>query len=280
MEILTTVSETRALVARVKSQGNSVGFVPTMGALHEGHLTLIRRAKDACDFVVVSIFVNPTQFGVGEDFEKYPRNIESDAEKCESAGADLIFHPSASEIYVPGYQTVVDVPELASGWEGAIRPGHFKGVASVCARLFNIVLPDRAYFGQKDYQQLQVIQRMVADLHMPLEIVPVSTIRDTDGLALSSRNAYLTADQRKAALAIRDALTAGRTQYNSGVRSGGEIAAAMLLACLRRVGITVDYLAVADAETLEQIDQIDRPAVLLAAIRVGTTRLIDNELLT
>jgi pantoate--beta-alanine ligase len=234
-------------------RGGSLGLVPTMGSFHEGHLSLFRAARDESDAVVVSLFVNPTQFAPGEDFDRYPRDEERDTRLAEEAGVDVLFAPTPDEIFPAGFQTWVEVEELGSGLEGDARPGHFRGVATVCLKLFNLVRPDRAYFGQKDAQQAAVIRRMVRDLNLPLEIRVLPTVRDEDGLALSSRNVYLSREERERALALPRALA---------TRDPGR--ARELLRDL-----DVDYVEVADFD----------PKVLAAAVRVGSTRLIDNVLL-
>jgi pantoate--beta-alanine ligase len=244
----------RIAEARAELAGRAgIGLVPTMGAFHEGHLSLIRTARDECETVVVSVFVNPAQFAAGEDFERYPRDEARDLRLAEEEGADVVFAPSADELYPPGYQTWVEVEELGALLEGVHRPGHFKGVATVCCKLFNIVRPERAYFGQKDAQQVAVVRRMVRDLDLDVEIRSVPTVRDRDGLALSSRNAYLSSEERVRAVALPKALAT----------RDPEQARAMLN------GLEVDYLEVADFE----------PRVLAAAVRVGKTRLIDNVVL-
>jgi pantoate--beta-alanine ligase len=234
-------------------RGGSIGFVPTMGAFHDGHLSLFRAAREESDSVVVSLFVNPAQFVSADEVERYPRDEARDVALAEDAGVDVFFAPAAGELYPPGFQTWVEVEELGRGLEGEFRPGHFRGVATVCLKLFNLVRPDRAYFGQKDAQQTAVIRRMVADLAVPIEIRVLPTVRDADGLALSSRNAYLSADERERALTLSRALATGD--------------AAEARALLR--DLDVDYVEVADFE----------PKVLAAAVRIGKTRLIDNVLL-
>ena len=250
-----------------------------MGAFHEGHLTLMRRAKTDCDRCVVSLFVNPTQFGPGEDFEKYPRNIETDSALAESAGVDALFVPSVTEIYPDGPAVTVKVERLGDLWEGARRPGHFDGVATVCAKLFNIVQPARAYFGQKDYQQLKVIQRLVRSLHNPTEVVPVPIVRDIDGLALSSRNIYLSPAERAAAPVINSALNAALSRFRSGDRNSTTLLGEAREILAKETLAQEDYLDIADSETLEPVSTIERDAVMLAAVRLGNTRLIDNALI-
>jgi len=248
VKIVRTISEVRA-----EPREGTVGLVPTMGAFHEGHLALFHAAREENDLVVASLFVNPTQFGAGEDLDKYPRDEERDARLAEEAGVDVLFAPDANELYPPGFQTWVEVEELGSRLEGEHRPGHFRGVATICLKLFNIVRPDRAYFGQKDAQQVAVVKRMVRDLDHEVQIRVVPTVRDADGLALSSRNAYLSPQERELALQLPRALATKDPQ----------------LACARLNGLDVDYIEIADFE----------PRVLAAAVRVGKTRLIDNVIL-
>ncbi len=279
MEILRTASSVRGFVESRRSAGETIGFVPTMGAFHEGHLTLMRRAKGECGRCVVSLFVNPTQFRPGEDFDRYPRDLETDSGLAESAGVDALFVPSVEEIYPDGPAVTVRVDELGDRWEGARRPGHFDGVATVCAKLFNIVPADRAYFGQKDFQQLKVIQRLVAALHVPTEIVTVPTVRESDGLAMSSRNTYLNDDERLAAPVIKRALQAAKARFHSGERSSEEIIQAAREVLADEDIVSEDYLDIADSESLEPLTLIERRAVILVAARVGPTRLLDNVLL-
>ena len=280
MRLLHTIPETRETLARARARGWKIGFVPTMGALHEGHMTLVRRARTECGFVVVSVFVNPTQFGPSEDFENYPRTLVEDAEKCRMADVDLIFAPSRSEMYPEGFDSWVEVRGyLTETLEGESRPGHFRGVTTVCAKLFNIIAPTYAYFGMKDYQQLKVIQKMVRDLNMPLEIVPFETVREPDGLAMSSRNAYLSAEERKAALVLSRSLGEAQAAFDSGERRAAAVQESAENLIKSEPLAQIDYVALRDAETLEPIDRIDRPAVLLLAVRIGSTRLIDNAVL-
>ena len=278
--IATTVAEVRLRVAEARVGGKSVGFAPTMGALHEGHLALIRLAGAECSFVVVSIFVNPTQFAPGTDFERYPRDLEGDVAKAAAAGADLVFAPAVEEIYPPGDSTFVEVTgQLVDCLCGPHRPGHFRGVTTVCARLFNIVAPDRAYFGEKDYQQLLVIKQMVRDLHFPLAILPVPTVREPDGLAMSSRNAYLSAEERKAAAVLSRGLFAARDQFASGERGAAALVAAAKRVIAPESRVKLQYLELRDAETLAEIKRVEGRAVLALAAYVGTARLIDNVVL-
>ena len=273
-------SETHRLVREARRAGKSVGCVPTMGALHAGHVSLIERARKECDFVVGTIFVNPTQFGPNEDFSKYPRTLESDLEMCRQAGADLVFTPQTSSMYSPLAQSIVRVDRLASVLEGAHRPGHFDGVSTVVTKLFNITEPDRAFFGQKDFQQQLIIRQMVEDLNQPVEIVTCPIIREPDGLAMSSRNRYLDAEQRQRALSLWHALQAAKQLYESGERNVHILEQAMARELLQRGAEKIDYARVVDSQTLETIDTIDDEAVALIACFVGKTRLIDNLVLS
>ena len=274
--ICSTVVEIRSAVSAAKAKGLSVGFVPTMGALHEGHAELVRTARRECGFVVVSIFVNPTQFGPNEDLAKYPHTLDADRTLCTQAGADVIYHPTADAIYPPGAVTWVEVKELDRHLCGASRPGHFRGVCTVVATLFHQVLPDIAFFGQKDGQQLRIIQRMVRDLAFPVTIRACPTVREADGLAMSSRNRYLNPQERAAAPGIHRALIAIRERI-----LGGEIDVARLESALDAdltaiPGALVDYARIVDDETLQPLSRLDRPALAAVAVFLGSTRLIDN----
>lgn len=271
----TTVKQVREIAARWREERCSVGFVPTMGALHQGHISLVECARQECDRTVLSIFVNPTQFAPGEDFERYPRPIERDRELAEAAGVDLLFRPEAGEMYPPSCCTFAEVPGLSDLLDGAIRPGHFRGVATVCAKLFNIVQPDRAYFGVKDYQQLKIIQRMVADLRLPLTVVPVPTRREADGLAMSSRNGYLDPESRAASVAIFQALCTAKDQAAEPDANPREIEREMS-EHIARAGGRVDYAVIVDGETLSPLNQMSESAVAMVAARFGSARLIDN----
>src|SRR5262249_5319006 len=275
-----TVAELRPLrdlIREVRSSGKSIGFVPTMGALHEGHLSLVRLAKQQSDYVVASIFVNPLQFGAGEDFERYPRRTEADAEMLLREDLDLLYLPSASEFYPRDFSTAVDVSTVTEGGEGAIRPGHFRGVATVVAKLFLDVSPDVACFGRKDLQQVAVIRKMIRDLDFPIRLVVGETVREPDGLALSSRNAYLSKSDRdraalfpKALFSARDRAAAGETDARRlEIQTRDE---------LERVGFAVDYVEIVDPETMRRLTQVGPGAAMAAAIRLGKTRLIDNVL--
>lgn len=258
----------------------AIGFVPTMGALHAGHVALLQRARAECDYVVMSVFVNPTQFGPTEDFQKYPRDLREDSATAQSAGVDALFAPTEDEMYPDGPRVTVDVPEVASRWEGAVRPGHFCGVATVCAKLFNIVQPDRAYFGQKDYQQLKVIQRLVFDLFLPLTVVAVPTLREDDGLAMSSRNRFLSAEERAASTVLNSALRAALDRFRTGEQSASALNAVLRERLAEEPRAQIDYAVVVNAETLEPaVGAIAGRAVALIAARLGAVRLIDNMLL-
>ncbi|MCE5197875.1 MAG: pantoate--beta-alanine ligase [Armatimonadota bacterium] len=276
MKLVHTVEEAQAAVTAVRSEGLSIGLVPTMGALHEGHITLVRRAREQCGFVVVSVFVNPTQFGPNEDFDKYPRTLDADADKCREAGVDLVFAPSASEMYPEGFDSWVDVNGPTQVLEGLSRPIHFRGVTTVCTKLFNITGADYAFFGKKDYQQLVVIRKMVHDLNAHVQVVPVDTVREPDGLAMSSRNRYLSPEERQAALVLSKSLAAARDAYQSGQRDTQAIQLLVENLIKAEPLARIDYVAVVDSETLQPIGNIERLAVVLLAVRVGATRLIDN----
>jgi pantoate--beta-alanine ligase len=272
----------RAAGREARRAGKVVGLVPTMGALHDGHVRLIEACRREASFVVVSIFVNPTQFGPHEDFARYPRTLEADRERCALGGADAIFAPRVETMYPTGsLGTFVEVPGLSDVLEGASRPGHFRGVATVVLKLFEIVGPDLACFGEKDYQQLQVIRRMVAELDVPVAIRGIPTVREPDGLALSSRNRYLTPAQRQAAVVLSRALQAARDAVRCGLRDSGRVRQMMRATLELEPLAQVDYAEVADAQTLEPLARIEpgRPAVALLAVRIGPARLIDNSLL-
>ena len=270
------IVEARKLLEAARAEGQRVGFVPTMGALHAGHRSLIRRARQETDFVVVSIFVNPAQFNAPEDLASYPRTFAGDLEACADEGTDLVFHPDEDEIYPRPPSTTVNVDGLTRPMEGALRPGHFAGVALVCAKLFNIVGPCRAYFGEKDAQQVRVLRRMVEDLDMPVDVVSCPTVRDDDGLALSSRNVLLSPDDRSRALALPRALRAIEVSVAEGE---SDVQALLKLgrALLEEAGLdAIDYLEVVDPDTLEAVESVEGPALVCGAVRVGGTRLIDN----
>ncbi len=276
MLVAKTISEARAIR---KQLGGSWGLVPTMGALHQGHLSLVERARAENDHVVVSIFVNPTQFAAGGDFDKYPRPLERDLELLEAFDVDLVFAPLNQEIYPPNFQTSVSVEEITKPLEGAMRPGHFRGVATVVTKLFNILQPDRAYFGQKDAQQVAAIKQLVRDLNMPVEIVVGETMREADGLAMSSRNAYLSPEDRNAASVLYRALCAARDAWERGECDGEKLRGVMRDVLTQEPHALVEYVSAADPETLHELNEIQSGVLLSMAVRFGTTRLIDNVLL-
>jgi pantoate--beta-alanine ligase len=281
MQTFRTIGELRAARAAV-GPGTRVGLVPTMGYLHAGHLSLVEQARNECDLVVVSIFVNPTQFGANEDLSRYPRDEARDLQFLESAGVDWVFIPTAEEIYPPGFQTYVDVREVTTVLEGAARPGHFAGVATVVAKLFNLVQPGVAYFGQKDAQQVVVIRRLIRDLNFPVDLVIGMTIREPDGLALSSRNVYLDPAERQAALVLSRALRAAHDLWDAGERDGERLRAARRAVLAAEPLAQPDYVSIADLDTLAELEAIapDQGALASLAVRIGRgTRLIDNHIL-
>jgi pantoate--beta-alanine ligase len=272
-QIISGPAEMTAWSRAARARGETIAFVPTMGALHAGHVALLAEGRRRADRLALSIFVNPTQFGPNEDLARYPRDLPGDLAKAAGAGTDVAFVPEAVDIYPAGFQTTIEVRDLARGLDGVSRPGHFAGVATVVAKLFNIVQPDLAIFGEKDFQQLAIVRRLVADLAMGIKIVGLPTVREPDGLAMSSRNAYLSPAERTRALSISRALGAAREQAAAGERD----AAALVAAARAALDVDrLDYLELCDAETLVPLTQVDRPAVLLAAVFVGRTRLIDN----
>ncbi len=276
MKVIHTIAEMRAARGGVPD----LGLVPTMGYLHDGHLSLVRRAKAESTAVAVSIFVNPTQFGPNEDLSRYPRNLPRDLGLLEAAGVDLVFVPDAAEIYPPGFDTRVEVGGVTEVLEGAVRPGHFAGVATVVAKLFNVVQPTRAYFGQKDAQQSVVIRKLVCDLDLPVEVIVAPTVREADGLALSSRNSYLTPEQRAAAAVIFRALGASRALFDAGERDAEILREVMRRTLAREPQVRIDYVSVADPASLEELARIEHRALASMAVRLGATRLIDNLVLS
>jgi pantoate--beta-alanine ligase len=273
-----TVAEIREQTDALRRDGKSIGFVPTMGWLHEGHVTLIQESVARCDATVVSIFVNPTQFGPREDFTAYPRDLARDLAMCEAAGVDIVFAPEAGEVYPKGFQTNVEPGPLADVLCGPYRPGHFRGVATVVAKLFNMVQPDFAFFGQKDYQQAAIIRRMVIDLNIPMEVVAMPTVREPDGLAMSSRNARLEPDARGRAACLSRGLFAAKAAYDAGERKAERLVS--VARAQMGEADSIQYLELADADTLQPVAPVvDRPAVLAVAAFVGTVRLIDNVVL-
>lgn len=281
MEVIRTVPGIRKYLRDKRSQGCSIGLVPTMGAIHEGHLFLVRAARNDCEVVVVSIFVNPLQFNYGEDYETYPRDESSDLTFLRRESVDCVFIPSVEEMYPEEMLTSVSVRKLSDSMCGAFRPGHFDGVATVVAKLFNIVQPDKAYFGKKDYQQLKIIQKMVRDLDFPVKVVSIETIREPDGLAMSSRNSYLTARERQLAVELYRTLSGVERLYKSGERNGVELISYAQRSLERfSDSIKVEYIELRDATTLDIVDSIDSPAILALAVRIGKARLIDHVELT
>jgi pantoate--beta-alanine ligase len=273
MHVVRTIAELRALRRRLSGR---VGFVPTMGYLHEGHLALVRQARRENSAVIVSIYVNPSQFSPGENFGGYPRDLDRDLELLRKEGTDIVFAPPDDEMYPPVFSSWVDVEKITERLEGASRPGHFRGVATIVAKLFNIVQPTKAYFGQKDAQQVVVIKRMAADLNMELEIVTVPTVRESDGLAMSSRNTYLSPEERQAASILFKALALAQRLTRGGEQDAEKIRDQMTALIQREPLACLDYVSIADAETLEELDMLHRPAVASLAVRIGKTRLIDN----
>jgi pantoate--beta-alanine ligase len=256
-----------------------VGLVPTMGYLHQGHLALVRRARAENPSLVVSIFVNPTQFGPQEDFDSYPRDTKRDLSLLEEEGTDVVFMPLVAEMYPEQFNSWIEVGKVTKRLEGASRPGHFKGVTTVCAKLFNIIQPTKAYFGQKDAQQAVVIKKMVADLNMNLEIVTIPTVREPDGLAVSSRNTYLNPDERQAAVVLYQALSLAQQLWSQGEKDAQRLREEMIGLIQKQPLATIDYVSVADAETLDELDTVNPPALVSLAVKIGTTRLIDNVVL-
>ena len=275
MQVTTTVEETRKLVKNWKKEGKTIGLVPTMGFLHEGHASLIRRCREENDIVVVSDFVNPTQFGPTEDLEAYPRDFKRDSELCESLGTDLIFHPEPKDMYHDPH-AYVSIDTLSDTLCGQTRPIHFKGVCTVVSKLFNIVAPDRAYFGQKDAQQLAIIRKMVQDLNFDIQIVGCPIIREEDGLAKSSRNTYLSPEERKAALVLSRSIFLGKEMVEKGERDCKKILASMTAEIEKEPLAKIDYVKIVDLDTMQQVEKIDRGILAAIAVYIGKTRLIDN----
>ncbi len=279
METLTTVDLMMEWARERALAGKSIGLVPTMGYLHEGHLSLMRRAVDETDLCVVSIFVNPTQFGPDEDLDKYPRDPESDSARCEEIGVSALFMPMPDDVYADGHQTYVDVTKVSRPLCGASRPVHFGGVATVVLKLFNMVRPDRAYFGTKDYQQLQVIKALVRDLNLDVEVVPCPIFREPDGLAMSSRNAYLSPAERKQALCLSQALHEAEGAFNKGERNAAEYINVMTERIGREPDAVIDYVSLVHPETLEDLTHVEDRCLAALAVQIGKTRLIDNRLM-
>lgn len=278
MKILSSIKGIQKILAPLRGR-KRIGFVPTMGAFHEGHLTLMRRAKRECDFVVVSLFVNPLQFGPKEDFTLYPRPIASDRKMARATGVDLLWTPTTDEIYPSPYRTFVDVEEITRRWEGAVRPGHFRGVATVVAKLFQVIQPERAYFGWKDYQQTRVIRQMVKDLHFAVSIRILPTIREKDGLAMSSRNRRLSPAERAAAPVLFRALKEAEARVRQGIHESRPLLQEVEALIQAEPLAQIDYAALCDPESLDPIEKIQKEAILLLAVKIGSVRLIDNLLI-
>jgi pantoate--beta-alanine ligase len=279
IQIVRTVAETRVVLRELRAHGRTVGLVPTMGALHEGHLSLVRTARATSDAVVVSIFVNPTQFGPSEDFAKYPRTFEADVAALEREGVDLVFAPTAEEMYPAGATAFVEVAGVSGRLDGASRPGHFRGVATVVAKLFNIIEPDKAFFGQKDAAQVAVLRKMVRDLNFGLELVVCPIVREPDGLAMSSRNQYLSPEEHRRALVLSRALREVERLAAAGVTESSKLIAAAEVVLAEEPEVRVDYCRVVNADTLEDVSDVSGGALVAIAAFVGTTRLIDNTLI-
>ncbi|KUO73837.1 MAG: pantoate--beta-alanine ligase [Desulfosporosinus sp. BRH_c37] len=277
MKRTSKILELREIIALEKKRGRNIALVPTMGYLHRGHLSLIEQAKQTGAVVVVSIFVNPLQFGPKEDLSRYPRDLERDASLVKDAGVDILFHPTVEEMYPRSVITYVEVGKLDTVLCGATRPGHFRGVATVVSKLFHIVQPDLAFFGQKDYQQYLVIQRMVSDLNLPIEVCPVSIVREEDGLALSSRNVFLTSEQRQEARVLSQSLNEAERSLGAGERSAREIEKQLRDRISSQCHGVIDYVEVRDAGDLSEVTTIERPVLIALAVKFGSTRLIDNK---
>jgi pantoate--beta-alanine ligase len=276
MKTITSPGRMQRTSQTLKRKGKVIGFVPTMGYLHQGHLSLVKEAKRRSDVVVASIFVNPIQFGPSEDFQRYPRDLNRDKNLLQEAKCDILFFPSQKEIYPEGFLTYANVEEITRRLEGASRPGHFKGVVTVVAKLFNIVLPDLAFFGQKDAQQLLIIKRMAADLNFPIEIVTCPTVRDRNGLALSSRNTYLNSDEYRQALSLSEALQKAKDLIRLGEKDPRVVTNSMREVIQKNPSARIEYLALTDPKELKPVDKIQKDVLISMAVRIGTTRLIDN----
>lgn len=276
MQVVRQIKEMQMISERLRKKGKRIGFVPTMGYLHDGHLSLVKKAKDLCDSVVVSIFVNPTQFCPGEDFQRYPRDEEGDKAKLDAEGVDFLFIPEAIEMYPSAHQTSVDVTEVSKGLCGDFRPGHFRGVATVVSKLFNIVKPHVAVFGEKDYQQLLVVKRMVEDLNFDIDIIPGVLVREEDGIAMSSRNTYLSPENRKKARVLYQSLMKAKVLFDAGEKRIPSLLESIEKTIKSVNGVSLQYVEIRDAETLEKIDRVNRAAVIAVAAIVGPVRLIDN----
>ena len=275
MLVKDNIQEIQTLMKQIKRDGKIIGIVPTMGALHDGHISLVKQAKEKCDFVFVSIFVNPTQFGEGEDFDKYPRTLQADLDKCEKAGVDLVFTPTNKIMYNEGYSTYIEALNISQLLEGAFRPIHFRGVCTVCTKLFNISMADYGFFGQKDYQQVAVLKKMVKELNAPIELVMCPIIRDYDNIAMSSRNTYLSKEDRERALWINKGLFSTKEMFDKGERNIDILRENLVNTIMKGCPEQVDYIDIYDKDTLEKTDDPTKGVMLIAA-KFGTTRLIDN----
>ena len=275
-QLITDPKTLFAALAAARGEGRTIGLVPTMGALHAGHVSLVAAAQRECELTVVTVFVNPTQFAPGEDFDRYPRTLEADMAALAEVGTDLVFAPVTDVIYPPGSATSIDVGPIAARWEGECRPGHFRGVATIVLKLFHLAPADFAYFGRKDYQQAQVIRRMVADLNAPITVRVCPTVREPDGLAMSSRNRYLSADERQRARALAASLRLAAKLFAGGETNAASISQSMTRLLVESAGAKVDYVAITDPETLEPVTEVNENSVVLIAARIGKTRLIDN----
>jgi pantoate--beta-alanine ligase len=276
MQVISEIKEMQKISDHLRKEGKRIGFVPTMGYLHDGHLSLVQKAKELSDSIVVSIFVNPTQFGPGEDFQRYPRDEEGDKAKLNKVGVEFLFIPEVKEMYPESYQTYVEVSEVSKGLCGAFRPGHFRGVATVVSKLFNIVKPHVAVFGEKDYQQLLVIKRMVEDLNFDIEIIPGTLLREEDGIAMSSRNTYLTPENRRKATILYRSLVHAKELFDSGEKRAYNIIEGIKKRIESVEGVSLQYVEMRDAETLERVETVSRRTVIAIAAMVGSVRLIDN----
>jgi pantoate--beta-alanine ligase len=279
MELVSSVKKMQEIALANRCSGKSIGLVPTMGFLHQGHKSLMIEGRKRSDLLVTSIFVNPTQFGIGEDFEKYPRDLDRDMAIAADAGVDILFVPTTTEMYPSGYQTYIDVEKITLPLCGRSRPGHFRGVTTVVAKLFGIIQPTLALFGRKDYQQLTVIRQMTADLNFPIEIVGMPIVRESDGLAMSSRNAYLSEHERLDALCLRTAIDAVQGAFKSGINSGEHLTSMALQVIAKSPNATVDYIVLCDSRTLDTVATVDENTLLALAVKIGKTRLIDNAIL-
>ena len=279
MKIVNSVDKMHLTALSLRKEGKRIGLVPTMGYLHQGHASLIKEGRKHSDFLITSVFVNPTQFGIGEDFDKYPKDLERDLEIAAAAGTDVLFAPSITEMYPSGYQTYVNVEQLSLPLCGGSRPGHFRGVTTVVAKLFGITQPQIAFFGKKDFQQLAVIRRMTADLNMPVEIVGMPIVREPDGLAMSSRNAYLSVQERVDALCLKMAIDSVKKAFRGGITSSLELKNIALQAISKAETASVDYIVFCDSNTLESVEQAGSTTLMALAVKIGKTRLIDNSIL-